>query len=65
MVTVKVGKSVRHQIDEPIGIGFDEARAFLFDATSGERIGTATTTPSGQAGAKARSSGLSTAFRPT
>jgi multiple sugar transport system ATP-binding protein len=37
-VTVKADKTVQHNMDEPIGLDFDEARAFLFDTTSGERI---------------------------
>jgi hypothetical protein len=38
MVIVKADKSAQHQNEEPIGLGFDEAAAFLFDSQSGERI---------------------------
>jgi multiple sugar transport system ATP-binding protein len=37
-VTVKADKTVQHGMDEPIGVDFHEARTFLFDTTSGERI---------------------------
>jgi multiple sugar transport system ATP-binding protein len=37
-VTVKADKTAQHQMEEPIGLGFNEASAFLFDTESGERI---------------------------
>jgi hypothetical protein len=44
-ITVKADKTAQHQIEEPIGIGFDDASAFLFDSTSGERIRSAADAP--------------------
>jgi multiple sugar transport system ATP-binding protein len=37
-VTVKADKTAQHQMEEPIGLAFNEASAFLFDTESGERI---------------------------
>jgi multiple sugar transport system ATP-binding protein len=37
-VTVKADKTVQHEMDEPIGLGFNEASVFLFDSGTGERI---------------------------
>jgi multiple sugar transport system ATP-binding protein len=36
--TVKADKSVQHDMEEPIGLGFSEASVFLFDTETGERI---------------------------
>ncbi len=37
-VTVKADKSAQHEMEEPIGLGFNDASVFLFDTESGERI---------------------------
>jgi multiple sugar transport system ATP-binding protein len=37
-VTVKADTTAQHQMEEPVGLGFNEASAFLFDTDSGERI---------------------------
>jgi multiple sugar transport system ATP-binding protein len=44
-ITVKADKTAQHQIEEPIGIGFDDSSAFLFDSTSGDRIRPAADAP--------------------
>jgi multiple sugar transport system ATP-binding protein len=37
-ITVKADKTAQHKMEESIGLGFNEASAFLFDRESGERI---------------------------
>ncbi|WP_246684149.1 TOBE domain-containing protein [Mesorhizobium sp. M5C.F.Ca.ET.164.01.1.1] len=38
-VTVKADKSAHYDMDEPIGITFQDAAVFLFDSETGARIG--------------------------
>jgi len=40
LMTVKADKFAHHEMDEPIGVGFDDKAVYLFDTESGERIRT-------------------------